>query len=234
MRYLAVKNWEKHQHYKDRNPPWIKLSKDVLADYEISCLHDASKAHLMLIWVLASQLNNRIPDDPTWVGKRIGATTKVNLIELIDKGFLYVLQDASITIAECSPETEAYREETETDLKEKYTKEKFIIFWKSYPRKDGSKTKAQEKYRDAILSGINHDDIIQALVKYKLFVSEDHKKGGNLSFAHAATWLNQKRWESDYSVDCSLSNKSPRHNETYEQYCERTGQTPVYDEVANG
>ena len=53
MNYLRVKNWEKFQHYKDRTPPWIKLYRDLLNDYEFSCLQDASKAHLMLIWLLA-------------------------------------------------------------------------------------------------------------------------------------------------------------------------------------
>src|SRR5690606_19747530 len=32
--YLTVKNFERFQHYKDRNPPWIKLYNDLLDDYE--------------------------------------------------------------------------------------------------------------------------------------------------------------------------------------------------------
>jgi len=34
MQFLAVKNFERFQHYKDRNPPWIKLHAAVLDDYE--------------------------------------------------------------------------------------------------------------------------------------------------------------------------------------------------------
>lgn len=110
MQYLTIKNWEKHQHYKDRNPPWIKLHREILDDYEMSCLQDASKLHLILIWVLSSQLNNRIPNDAEWVAKKIGATSKVNLKELIDKGFLVVEQSASNALAKCSPERETERE----------------------------------------------------------------------------------------------------------------------------
>jgi hypothetical protein len=55
MNYLRVKNWTEFQHYKDRNPPWIKLHRTLLDDYEFSRLQDASKAHLMLIWLFASQ-----------------------------------------------------------------------------------------------------------------------------------------------------------------------------------
>lgn len=110
MSKLYVVNWEKYQHYKDRTPPWIKLHAEILNDYDFSCLQDASKLHLVLIWVLASQLNNEIPDDPEWVKKRIGATEEVDLKSLIAKGFLSRYQDASTALAKCSPETEAEAE----------------------------------------------------------------------------------------------------------------------------
>lgn len=112
MTYLRVVNWEKYQHYKDRTPPWIKLHAEILNDYKFACLQDASKSHLILIWVLASQLENKIPNDPRWVKNKIGATEDVDLKSLVDKGFLDRYQDASAVLAECSPETET---ETEGD-----------------------------------------------------------------------------------------------------------------------
>ena len=57
MNYLRVNNWKKFQHYKDRNPPWIKLHRDLLRDYDFICLQDASKMQLILIWLLASQMD---------------------------------------------------------------------------------------------------------------------------------------------------------------------------------
>ena len=119
--YLRVKNLEKYQHYKDRCPPWIKLHLSTVRDYDFSCLQDASKAHLLLIWLLASQLDNRIPNDPDWVKGQTGMRTKPNLNLLIDKGFLVLEQDASNTLADCNQsampetETEAYTKETETE-----------------------------------------------------------------------------------------------------------------------
>jgi hypothetical protein len=39
VRYLRVKNWSEFQHYKDRNPPWIKLHRTLLDhDYEAAIL----------------------------------------------------------------------------------------------------------------------------------------------------------------------------------------------------
>lgn len=85
---LSVKNFEQYQHYKDRKPPWIKLYNDVLDDYAFEVLPDASKAHLMLIWLLASRTDNRIPNDPEWIARKIGATGPVDIAGLISAGFL--------------------------------------------------------------------------------------------------------------------------------------------------
>lgn len=88
MKYLSIKNLEKHQHYKDRRPPWIKLHAALLDDYDFIQLPDDAKGHLMLLWVLASQMDNKIPFDLAWITQRIGARTPVDIEELILRGFL--------------------------------------------------------------------------------------------------------------------------------------------------
>lgn len=88
MKYLRVKNFDRYQHYKDRSPPWIKLYNDLLDDYEYCQLPDASKAHLVAIWLLASRSNNRVPCDAAWIAKKISASEKVNLQKLVDSGML--------------------------------------------------------------------------------------------------------------------------------------------------
>ena len=121
MDYLKVKNWDEFQHYKNRTPPWIKLHRDLLRDYDFTCLQDASKLHLVLLWLLASQLDNKIPTDPKWITKQLGLSKTVNLKPLIDNGFILLVQDASKVLADCKQsaivetETEAYKEETETE-----------------------------------------------------------------------------------------------------------------------
>ena len=98
MQYLYVKNWEKFQHYKDRSPAWIKLHASLLNNYDFNCLSDDGKLHLMLIWLLASQTDNKIPADAEYIAKKIGVTKNINFKELIDKGFLV---DASNMLADC-------------------------------------------------------------------------------------------------------------------------------------
>lgn len=121
MEYLRVRNWDKFQHYKDRNPPWIKLQRSLLHDYQYQCLQDASKAHLVGLWLLASQTDNKIPNDPEWVARQIGATEKVDLKLLIDNRYIECYQDASKPIAKRSPEAEAEAEE-EKDIRQSESK----------------------------------------------------------------------------------------------------------------
>lgn len=99
MRYLSVKDYGKHQHYKDRNPPWIKLHRSTLTDYAFGCLQDASKAHLMLLWLLASTCDNKIPYDLGWIQKQLSTTESIDVEELILQGFIEVSQDDSKPLA---------------------------------------------------------------------------------------------------------------------------------------
>lgn len=114
--HIEVKNYEHFQHYKDRRPPWIKLYNDLLEDYEFGCLPDASKWLAVGLWLLASRTGNRIPNDPKWIARMIHASGEIDLAPLVSAGFVTVVQDASVALAERSvsaiPEGE---EETETD-----------------------------------------------------------------------------------------------------------------------
>ncbi len=92
VEYLKVKNWARFQHYKDRNPPWIKLATDTFQNYEFSRLQDASKLLAICIWTLAARSKDgTVPDDFAWIKQQGGLTTKINnshLNELITQGFI--------------------------------------------------------------------------------------------------------------------------------------------------
>ena len=156
--YFSVKGFEKHQHYKDRNPPWIKLYNDVLDDYEFGALPDASKAHLVAIWLLASRYKNRIPLDAKWIERRINANESVDLNVLASAGFIIVEQGCSETLAdrkqdacletETETETEkissnAPRVDASPSRKKKASRKKareydgeFLAWWDRYPKRE--------------------------------------------------------------------------------------------------
>ena len=90
MNTFSVKNFEKFQQYKDRAPPWIKLYNELTDDYAFCQLSDTAKAHLVLIWLLASRTSNRLPCDPDWIAKKISAQSPVDLDELFEAGFIEI------------------------------------------------------------------------------------------------------------------------------------------------
>ena len=124
---FRIKNWKKHQHYKGRRPPWIKLHAALLDDYEFECLQDDSKMHLIAIWLLASRSRDchpdgdpLLPEDEPYLTKKAGLKKKVSLTPLFSSGFLVRYQLDSNLIAErkqlvpteTETETETYKEET--------------------------------------------------------------------------------------------------------------------------
>ena len=100
MEFFKIKDWDEKQHYRDRAPPWIKLYNHLLDDYEFGGLQDASKLHLMLIWLLASRNNNRLPFNARWIKQRIGVESAVDLDELVEFGFIELEPSESRTLQE--------------------------------------------------------------------------------------------------------------------------------------
>lgn len=88
MELLRVKNWQEFQHYGKRNPPWIKLHRAIIDDYAFSTLTDQTKAHLMLIWILAASASGTVPNDAKFIASRINARVPVDLDSLVQAGFL--------------------------------------------------------------------------------------------------------------------------------------------------
>lgn len=62
---LKVKNWAKHQHFKDRRPPWIKLYRDILDDIEWNDLDGEDAKTLVMLWLIASENSGVLPDVKT-------------------------------------------------------------------------------------------------------------------------------------------------------------------------
>lgn len=72
----------------------------------------------------------------------------------------------------------------------------FEYFWKIYPTKAGSKKVAFKSYSESLkIEGVTHEAIIGSVEKYNAYLSAT-----GTTPAHAATWLNQQRWESDYTI----------------------------------
>lgn len=101
--FFRIRNFERFQHYKDRNPPWIRLYGGLWRDRAFFRLPDAVKAHLIGLFALAARLDNRIPDDPEWLAHELCASEPIDLGALLASGFLMPEHPASATDAACKP-----------------------------------------------------------------------------------------------------------------------------------
>lgn len=97
--YLRVKNLEKYQHYKLRNPPWVKLHSLIFESYEFCQLPDAARWHALAIVLLAAKLNNQVPDDAAWIRARTQSKSTPDIALLVSCGF--VERIASNVLADC-------------------------------------------------------------------------------------------------------------------------------------
>jgi hypothetical protein len=56
-----IKNWREFQHYKHRNPPWIKLHRKILDDREWFNLDPFAAKTLVSLWLIASEGDGELP-----------------------------------------------------------------------------------------------------------------------------------------------------------------------------
>ncbi len=107
---LTVKNWSRHQHYKDRRPPWIKLHRDVMNDMQFMELTMDQRGLLMSLWILAAEADGQLPDDAKTLSWRL-RVQNVDVEPLVRAGFLIRVADASNLPPVACLETETEAEE---------------------------------------------------------------------------------------------------------------------------
>lgn len=193
MNYLRVKNWTKFQHYKDRQPPWIKLHRSFFDDYEVSCLQDASKLHLILIWLFAAQNDGKIPEDANFLQKKLGLGKPPDLEPLINNGFLIREQVDSNVLADGKQDDsnlhlEKRREETEKSARA------FAEFYAAYPRKV-AKPDALKAWNSLALQNGSIERVMAGLAAAK--GSEQWARENGKFVPYPATWLRGRRWEDE-------------------------------------
>lgn len=58
---LVIKNWERFQHYKDRNAPWVKLYRDLLTSESWVLGNDLARVLQLASMAIAPRYDNKIP-----------------------------------------------------------------------------------------------------------------------------------------------------------------------------
>lgn len=96
--WIVIPNWERHQHYKDRSVPWIKLYTELNRRDDWRRLTHAERGLLCSIWLEYAAANGvlRLADVTGRVGQRT-RNRHVNL--LVEAGWLSLLSSKPLARA---------------------------------------------------------------------------------------------------------------------------------------
>lgn len=98
---FKIKEWSSYQSYKDRNPPWIRLHKRIINNYDFQKMGAEARALLPMIWLLTAE-----ESDPTsgilkmnceeiaYRLRRDVLLIKTTTDELVRSGFINRVDDA--------------------------------------------------------------------------------------------------------------------------------------------
>lgn len=171
MRY-QIANWSSYQHYKHRNPPWIRLYQALLTSPCWVSSNDASRVLMVACMLLACRNEaggGTFDGDPVYVKRVCYLNSKPNFKPLVDCGFLIPLadckHDASTMRAGCYSESDS----SETDNSEV----------QKQSARDRARVMAQEvlaylnKKTGRTLS--NYENIMKCIVREKATVADCKK-----------------------------------------------------------
>jgi hypothetical protein len=108
--WIVVPGWDRFQHYKSRNPVWIKLYTELLSDPDFLKLTYRQRGILTGIWTLFSQTRGQLGSSPARLGFMLGDSSvrARDLESLIDAGWIEVSASRPLAIGYqlASPEEE--------------------------------------------------------------------------------------------------------------------------------
>ena len=191
--YISIKNWERFQHYRKGRPPWIKLYRDLLRDYEFMGMSETLRWTLVGLYLIAAETDNKIPHDRAWLKHSLNLTKQPDLRTLQTLGFIEVIDSSSNGLGK-SYTKEEVEEDEEVEIEVETEKKKrtsysvlFEEVWQIHRR--GPKRKAYDEYRKADKP---HIDMVVALESYVRHELSDRFHGHDLF-----RWIRDERWEQE-------------------------------------
>lgn len=208
-----IKNWSRHQHFKDRRPPWIKLYRDILDDPEWHSLDSDAAKLLVMLWLLASENEGVLPNIKT-IAFRLRMSEKHISAQLSKLSHWMEHDDITmissryqdVPVAELNNSVADIetprrdREETETDKEKDISAapagSDFDVFWSAYPKKVG-KANALKEWKKA-----NPDiqSVLLALSRQKAWRENPPEGEFVPAWKDPERWIKAGCWNDEVSV----------------------------------
>lgn len=117
MRILRIKNYEKYQNHRAKDPRWVKLYRTILTDQAFIRLDPVSRYIYIGLVILASETGNSIVNDVPYLCHRLAIpATQLNLKPLICSGLIVAsLRTIQRQKSLSETETEKSRDRVETE-----------------------------------------------------------------------------------------------------------------------
>ena len=145
MAYYRIVEWSRYQHYKDRDPPWIKLHRDLLTSQTWVMLADAGRALAVACMLVAAGTENRIPADPNYLKRRAYLNKDPDFASLVEVGFLELVNETNDV---------AYASKEEQTL--------------AFDTKCSSEERREEKRREEGITDSDLEDVREAYAEFVL------------------------------------------------------------------
>lgn len=113
--FIRIVNWDRFQHYKDRNPPWIKLHRELLTSETWVSASNEGRVLAIAIMMLAAATGNEIRADTRYLRRVAYLDFEPDLNELVKLGFVEIVGKNTETLAHASTVLADARPETETE-----------------------------------------------------------------------------------------------------------------------
>lgn len=192
MKY-KLSNWEEYQHYKHRNPPWVKLHFAMLSGETWVCLDDASRVLAIACMLIASRNDGHIPANPEYVRRVAHLNKKPNFDLLLSTGFLVVVKDASDLLADASTmHTNAIPEKSRVETEKRESKSRAP----QSPEGEVSKKSFKKWSRDEFISEVDKnkgDYLSKMLREFAAYWLEPTGKPNKLRFHDQKAWDTKRR-----------------------------------------
>jgi len=192
---VKIKNWEKHQHFKDRRPPWIKLYKDILDQRDIAMLSDCTFRILIGLWLLASEdelMEGNLPNIDE-VSFRL-RTDKAKVIKALGDLDAFILRDDDMMISSCY-QSDVLETETETEKRQRREETDTLFgfddFWNAYDKKVERPAAIRAWKKAKVQNQETLDQIITAAIMYvEATPDKTYRK-------NPSTWINNQCWNDE-------------------------------------
>jgi len=188
---IRIKGWERFQHFKDRNPPWVKLYKDILDDPDWHSLDGESAKVLTMLWLIASEDETHqgaLPDLRKLAFRLRIKESQLNQT-LTKLSHWLIHDDINVISSRYNPYIPETETETETEIKVSSYSEDFESFWKAYEKPVG-KANAFKVWK-----ALKVNEELKQIILHKASVQA---KNINRKFRKdAERWLKGKHWEDE-------------------------------------